>query len=232
MKNAVISLSGGLDSTCCLLHLLSQGYGKIKAYTFKYGQKHNLEIGRAQAIANKLGIDHKVIDISEVFNESQSSLLGVGDIPKAGYNEENMKSTVVENRNIIFSSIIYSKALSLANETGLDTDICLGIHSGDHAIYPDCTPESRAMAAELFRISNWNSERVAYIAPFEHNTKADVVKAGIEACKALGLDYTDILGLTHSCYDPGEGDRPCGKCGTCVERQDAFEICGVDDPAM
>lgn len=234
-KKCVISMSGGLDSTSLALHMLSQGY-EIRAYGFNYGQKHDIELNLVKKnieYLQSLGykITHQTIDLRDCFSESNSSLHKGGDkIPEGDYRDETMKSTVIENRNIIFSSIIYGKALAWANKTQEDVVITLGLHAGDHTIYPDCRPESQEMARELFRISNWGSERVDYITPFIHIDKGEVLRMGIEACEKLKVDWKVIYGNTISCYTPDSYGRSCGKCGTCVERLEAFEKLGLQDP--
>lgn len=236
-KKAVISMSGGLDSTCLALNLLSEGY-EVKAYGFLYGQKHSLELAKLEKNINflkdrNLPITLRLINLKDVFNESNSSLNGVGEIPKEDYGESNMKSTVVENRNVIFSSIIYSKALSWANKTQDNVKITLGIHGGDHELYPDCTEESYKAAEHLFKISNWSSERVNYDAPFVNCTKAEVLNIGIQSMRDLGMsddEINEVLVNTHSCYDPNENGESCGKCGTCKERLEAFRQNGWEDP--
>lgn len=238
MKKAVISLSGGLDSTCLLLKLLSEGY-EVRAYGFNYGQKHVVELEKVKKniqLLQDLGykVTHQVIDLRDAFSESASSLHEGGEkIPEGDYRDETMKSTVVENRNVIFSAIIYGKALGWANKTGDNVLISLGLHAGDHAIYPDCRPESQEMARELFRISNWGSEKVDYEAPFIHVDKAEVLRQGLEALDKMGIrnKAKRIFENTHSCYAPDEQGRACGKCGTCVERLEAFAKLGIEDPA-
>lgn len=235
-KKAVISMSGGLDSTCLAMTLLAEGY-EVRAYVFDYGQKHNIELKKLKKNikflqSQNLPINLQIIDLKDAFSDSNSSLRGNGDIPQAGYDEETMKSTVVENRNVIFSSIIYGKALSWANKTESNVKITLGIHGGDHALYPDCTEESQQAAEHLFKISNWGSDKVDYDAPFVNCTKAEVLNIGIQSMKDLGFNKSKInrvLKNTHSCYDPN-GDVSCGKCGTCKERIDAFEQNGWKDP--
>lgn len=235
MKKCVISLSGGMDSTSLALEMLSQGY-EIRAYSFNYGQKHAIELDLVKKnveYLQSLGfpITHQIIDLRDAFSDSASSLHQGGDkIPEGDYRDESMKSTVVENRNIIFSSIVYGKALGWANKTQDNVLITLGLHAGDHTIYPDCRPESQELAKELFKISNWGSERVDYVAPFIHIDKGDVLKHGIEACKKLGVDWKVIYANTISCYTPNEKGESCGKCGTCVERLEAFEKLGLEDP--
>lgn len=234
-KKCVISMSGGLDSTSLALYMLSQGY-EIRAYGFNYGQKHDVELNLVKkniAYLQSKGhpIEFQTIDLRDAFSDSSSSLHKGGDaIPEGDYQDETMKSTVVENRNIIFSSIIYGKALAWANKTQSNVVITLGLHAGDHTIYPDCRPESQEMARELFRISNWGSERVDYVAPFIKIDKGTVLKKGIESCVKLGIDWKVIYSNTISCYNPDEVGRSCGKCGTCVERIEAFEKLGLKDP--
>ena len=229
-------MSGGLDSTCLAMDLLAQGY-EVKAYAFDYGQKHMIELEKLQKNITifqnyNLPITLQIINLKDVFCESNSSLRGIGEIPQADYDEESMKSTVVENRNVIFSSIIYGKALSWANKTNENVTITLGIHGGDHALYPDCTEESQKAAEHLFKISNWGSEKVNYEAPFVNLTKAQVLNIGAAAIVKLDMEaaMNDILGNTHSCYDPDGLGRSCGKCGTCKERLDAFRQNNMDDP--
>lgn len=236
-NKAVISLSGGLDSTCLLLKLLSEGK-EVKAYSFKYGQKHTIELDKVQNNIKFLQskgfkLTHQIINLEDVFSDSNSSLHVSGeDIPHGDYKDENMKSTVVENRNVIFSSIIYSKALCWANKTNENVQITLGIHAGDHTIYPDCTPESHEAAKHLFKISNWGSEKVDYIAPFVNLSKDEVLAEGLLAINIMGLslDAPMILSNTHTCYDPDEHGRSCGKCGSCRERLEAFEKNNIEDP--
>lgn len=238
MKKAIISLSGGLDSTCLLMWLLANGY-EVKSYSFDYGQKHDIELKKVKKnikFLQKKGyhVSHQIINLKDVFSDSSSSLHRGGEnIPHGHYADENMKSTVVENRNIIFSSIIYGKALSWANKTQEDVVITQGLHSGDHSIYPDCRPESQAMARELYKISNWNSERVDFIAPFISIDKSEVLKEGLDAMKRMEFSKSDIkkvLKNTHTCYDPDDEGKSCGKCGSCIERLEAFEKNGLKDP--
>lgn len=402
---AVISLSGGLDSTCLLMHLLANGYDEIRAFSFNYGQKHDIELKKVQKNIKFLqekgfNVTHQIIDVRDCFSDSASSLHRGGEaIPEGHYADENMKSTVIENRNIIFSSIVYGKALGWANKTHDNVVITLGIHAGDHcftadtkiftpkgyktvgelkvgdavysfngdtlkiehtklqdiihkgtnntiyeivttsgtikltsehkvyvceltnfdvtwgyekelshklvkdlkvgdklitpyapgnkhsedglvrfgesvltsitginvitydepvdvydlsieknhnffagddgnilisnSIYPDCRPESQEMAKELFRCSNWGSERVDYIAPFVNIDKGAVLADGIASMKRIGLTQAETMGVlenTHTCYNPNDKGESCGKCGSCVERLEAFVTNGIEDP--
>ena len=164
-KFAIVSYSGGMDSTCLLLYLLSEGY-MIKAISFNYGQSHSLELKRAKKIVRYLqdmgmSIRHQVINLQDAFSDSQSCLVVGEHAPEGHYEDESMKATVVENRNVIFSAITFGKALGWAKynlisyKNRLPEDqarkmakvvISLGVHAGDHAIYPDCTEESVNMA--------------------------------------------------------------------------------------
>jgi 7-cyano-7-deazaguanine synthase len=236
MKKAVISLSGGLDSTMLLMVLLSEGY-EVRAYSFDYGQKHDIELEKVKKNIEYLqqyNVTHQVINLRDCFSDSASSLhKNGGEIPKGDYSIENQSSTVVENRNIIFSSIIYGKALGWAKKSNDNVVISLGIHAGDHSVYPDTTKESFEAAKHCFEISNWDSDKVKYIAPFVEHTKDIVLRVGIDAMKKMGMNEQDvntILENTHSCYEPNEEGFSCGKCGTCKERLEAFEKCGIKDP--
>lgn len=236
-KRAVVSLSGGLDSASLLVSLLADGYQHIHCYGFNYGQRHAIEIIRARKLIQILQergfpVDYQVINVEDVFSDSQSALSGEFEVPKEEYSLEVSKVTVVENRNVIFSAIIYGKALAISKKFDIDVDIALGVHSGDHAVYPDCKPESVNMARELFRISNWGSERIDYRAPFVNSTKGETLAAGINALRQLGFNDNDIQSYyrsTSSCYDPVE-TLACGLCATCRDRLSAFEFVGMKDP--
>lgn len=238
-KRAVISLSGGLDSTCLLLKLLADGYD-VRAYSFDYGQKHEVELKKVKKnikfLQSKgLPVVHQVINLRDVFSDSMSSLhQGGEDIPHGMYDQENMMSTVVENRNVIFSSIVYGKALAWANQLKENVVITQGLHAGDHSIYPDCRPESQEMARKLYKISNWGSERVDFIAPFINIHKGEVLREGLDAMKKLDFTKTEISSVlrnTHTCYDPNEKGESCGLCGSCTERIEAFAFNHMKDPA-
>lgn len=238
MKKAVLSISGGMDSTCLLVNLLTSGY-EVKCYSFDYGQRHSIELERLSKNIEYLqskgcAVTWRIIDIKTVFDESSSSLLpqSGNDVPEGHYEDESMKSTVVENRNGIFSSIIYGKALAWANESHDDVVICLGIHSGDHSIYPDCRPESREAFAKAFSISNWGSERVDYYTPYLEGNKTSILQDMQTNCKKEGLDFNTLLQNTNTCYNPDIEGKSCGKCGSCQERLEAFAEIGIKDPVQ
>lgn len=239
INKSVISMSGGLDSTMLAMTLLDAGK-EVHAYAFDYGQRHNVELEKLKANirflakVKNLPITLQVINLRDVFNESVSSLHGTDkDIPTGDYGEENMKSTVVENRNVIFATIIYGKALSWSKRAGDDIEITLGIHGGDHCLYKDTTPESRNAVAKACKVSNWGSERVSYNAPFVNIPKSEVLKRGLIAMKNLHFtanEIEEVLRNTHSCYNPDRYGRSCGKCGTCRERLESFKTLGWTDP--
>ena len=146
-KHCVISLSGGMDSSTLLLRALKEYDGNVTALSFNYGQKHVVELERAQSLidllnANGFNIKYRQIKLDGLVDLLDSALVeGGDDVPEGHYEEDNMKATVVPNRNKIFASLVQAVALSVANRTGEQTDIALGIHAGDHAIYPDCRQE-------------------------------------------------------------------------------------------
>lgn len=235
MKKAVLSLSGGMDSTCLLIHLLANDY-EVRCYSFDYGQKHIIELERVKQNIEYLksrgyDIPWSIINLKSAFSESSSALVSSRvDVPEGHYADENMKATVVENRNAIFSSIVYGKALAWANQVDSDVLISLGIHSGDHQIYPDCRPESRDALAKAFKISNWGSEKVDYYTPYLNGDKYSILEDTITNCMILMLDFDIILANTNTCYNPNERGESCGKCGSCTERLEAFEKLGLEDP--
>lgn len=225
MKKAILSLSGGLDSTCLLMYLLAHDY-EVKTYSFQYGQKHQVELEKVKRNieflqGKRFKLSHQIIDLRDCFSDSNSSLhVGGEPIPEGHYASENMKSTVIENRNVIFSAIIYGKALSWANKTESNVDVFLGLHSGDHCCYPDTSEESRIACEHAFKVSNWGSERVGYEAPFNHMDKGGVLAEGLRAMTILGFNDYEInlvLGNTHTCYNPDPEGRSCGRCGSCIE---------------
>lgn len=238
-NKAVLSCSGGLDSSCLLLTLLAQGK-EVRCYSFDYGQKHRIELEKIKKniefLQSKgLPVSHQVINMVDVFSGNTSSLVASTgkEIPHGDYREETMKSTVVPLRNVLFSAVVFSKAINWAVECGENVIISLGIHGGDHTIYPDCRPESREACEHAFRISDWNADKVAYEAPFVNIDKAEVLAEGLRAMKTLRWSDEDrdyFLRNTHTCYDPDPQGRSCGKCGSCVERLEAFEKNGLKDP--
>ena len=165
MKQAVLSLSGGMDSSTVLLHLLANKY-EVTAVSFNYGQKHNIELERAQQLIDYLkqngyNINYQEITLFGLVDLLNSNLVKGGEeVPEGHYEEDNMKDTVVPNRNKMFSSIIQAAALSIANAKDCDVKIAMGIHAGDHAIYPDCRQEFRDADYNAFLEGNWDADKV------------------------------------------------------------------------
>ena len=213
-KDCVIVLSGGMDSVT-LLH----DYKKriALAVTFNYGSNHAArEIACARQNCEDLGIEHIVIPLGFIHDYFRSSLLEGGDaIPEGHYKAENMKSTVVPFRNGIMLAI----ACGLAESRGLQY-VLIANHSGDHAIYPDCRATFIDSMSEAMSYGTYKNVKI--LAPYTDITKAHICKIGREC----GVDFTK----TYSCYKGGE--KHCGKCGTCVERKEAFALAGVPDPTI
>ena len=252
-KQAVLSLSGGMDSSTLLLRLLADGY-EVTALSFDYGQKHNVELERAQSLVNYLNsqctenncyggckITYQVIKLDGLSQLLNSSLVtGGADVPEGHYAEENMKATVVPNRNKIFASIIQAVALSIAEQNNAECTIAMGIHAGDHSIYPDCRQEFRDADFEAFKLGNWGSEKVTISTPFLEVDKFDILKHGLECCEELGLDFDEVYKRTNTSYKPiyiknswvpfdGEWYSDY-KSAASVERIEAFIKLGRPDP--
>lgn len=236
MKKAVVSLSGGMDSTCLTLHLLANGYNDIKAVSFDYGQRHKVELERAGNFVAYLqgkgiNITRNIVDLSSMAPLLNSTLISGGkDVPHGHYEDVTMRETVVPNRNVIFGSIVYAAALSEAMKDGSKVDIALGVHSGDNAVYPDCRPESIDLLREVFRISNWESHLVDYKSPFIDIKKREILVLGKEACDKLGLDFMECMRNTSTCYDPTPEGKASGKSSSDIERIEAFLSLGLVDP--
>ena len=213
-KQAVLSLSGGMDSSTLLLHLLANDY-QVTALSFDYGQKHRVELERATELVQYLQknnqlVRHQIIKIDGLSQLLNSALVEGGkDVPEGHYEQDNMKETVVPNRNKIFSSLIQAVALSLATKpTGDDCTlrdnvvIALGIHAGDHAIYPDCRQEFRDADMEAFKIGNWDSELVNFYTPYLEMNKYDILVDGESCCEDLDLDFNEVYKRTNTSYKP------------------------------
>jgi 7-cyano-7-deazaguanine synthase len=211
--DCVVILSGGLDSTVLLHHVVDEG-GTPLAVTFDYGQKHRKEIAMARLSAEDLNIPHIVLSVPLDTVFSSSSLLSGGvDIPEGDYTVETQKSTVVPNRNMI----LLSYAIGIAEDRSIPR-VYYGAHRNDRAVYPDCRPEFISALAAAAKAGTYNE--VELLAPFMTWTKAQIVLRGHE----LGVPF----GHTWSCYKGGE--TPCGRCGTCRERREAFRTAELNDP--
>lgn len=213
---ALVLLSGGMDSVTAL-HLAAREHEVVGTVSFDYGSKHNAkEIPMAAWKAEKLGVLHEVIALDFVNRLFASDLLeSGGDIPDGHYADENMKRTVVPFRNGIMLSIACGLAESCKAEA-----LVIAAHEGDHTIYPDCREPFMQGMADAMREGTY--ARIELLRPFIHRDKAGIAKLG----DSLGVDY----GKTWSCYKGG--DLHCGKCGTCVERIEAFVLAGLHDPTV
>jgi 7-cyano-7-deazaguanine synthase len=220
--STIVLLSGGLDSATVLALCRSEGK-ECHALSFRYGQRHGVEIESAKRIAAVLGAATHRICAIDVQCLSGSALTGQGDVPK-GRSEQDIghgiPSTYVPARNTLFAA----HALALAESIGAD-EIALGINALDYSGYPDCRPEWLAAMQELARLGTKvgvNGKPIRFIAPLVQMSKADIVHKGTE----LGVDY----GMTVSCYDPAFDGAACGACDSCVLRRRGFERAGVPDP--
>ena len=156
------------------------------------------------------------------------------DVPKGkdekSNKEENMKSTVVPNRNAIFSSFLYAYALSISKETNEKVDIALGVHAGDHDIYPDCRLEFYEELFNAFKIGNWNTKNINFHLPYLNYTKSDILKSALNACKELNLNFERIFKNTITSYEPDNNGISNGKTASDIERILAFHELGIQDP--
>jgi len=247
MSNVVVSLSGGMDSSTLLLRAIKEYNGNVTALSFDYGQKHRVELERAQSLIDYLNasgynIKYRQIQLNGLVDLLNSALVEGGDeVPEGHYEEDNMKATVVPNRNKIFASITQAVALSVANSTGEKTDIALGIHAGDHAIYPDCRQEFRDADDAAFRMGNWDADMVGYFTPYLEGDKFDILKDGEVLCAYLNIDFDEVYSRTNTSYKPiwipnqkltgMSGDWYSDyKSASSVERIEAFLKLGRPDP--
>ena len=248
-KHAVVSLSGGMDSSTLLLRALSE-YDSVTAISFDYGQKHRVELDRAQSLVEyingqcHLEEDAKIVDYPHFVNYRQIKLDGLvdllnsalvqggDDVPEGHYEQDNMKETVVPNRNKMFASIVQAVALSKANATKEQVDICLGIHAGDHAIYPDCRQEFRDADDNAFRVGNWDAERVGYFTPYLDTDKLGILQNGEYLCEILELDFNEVYSRTNTSYKPYPSGNSDYKSASSVERIEAFIALGRPDPVQ
>jgi 7-cyano-7-deazaguanine synthase len=219
MKHVVISLSGGMDSSTLLLRCLKE-YDSVTAISFDYGQKHRVELERAQSLVDYINgqvildeesktaeyphyIKYRQIQLNGLADLLDSALVtGGADVPEGHYAEDNMKATVVPNRNKIFASIIQAVALSIANKTGEQCNIAMGIHAGDHAIYPDCRQEFRDADDHAFRMGNWEADKVGYFTPYLEGDKFTILQDGEALCSELSLDFDEVYKRTNTSYKP------------------------------
>ena len=214
LMKALVLFSGGLDSTV-LATQMKRDAEETRLLSINYGQRHAKELNHSQRVAKHLDLPHEILNLSQL-----GAILGGSSLtdkslalPEGHYAEESMKSTVVPNRNMILLALAGGHALSL----GFDT-IAYAAHAGDHTIYPDCRPAFADAMDRAFGLADWNT--LSLHRPFVDMTKSDLV--------SLGTELDAPLHLTWSCYAGNE--IHCGKCGTCVERKEAFALANVPDP--
>jgi len=236
-KHAVVSLSGGMDSSTLLLKCLDK-FETVTALSFDYGQKHKVELKRARALVDYLkrnghDVTYEVIKLDGLVKLLDSALVEGGDeVPEGHYAAENMKATVVPNRNKIFASISQAVALSVANRTKEPTSIALGIHAGDHDIYPDCRQEFRDADDKAFREGNWEADRVGYYTPYLEGDKFTILQDGEILCDKLGIDFDEVYARTNTSYKPTPEGWSDYKSASSVERVEAFIKLGRPDPVQ
>lgn len=215
--SCVVLLSGGMDSTT-LVALAKEKFNNVAALSVDYKQKHSRELESAKRVAAHFGLRHKIIDLSffkDLVGYASALTSDATPVPHGHYADENMKITVVPGRNLVLLSLAASWAISLGY-----THVAYAAHAGDHAIYPDCRPLFVAAVRKVFETFHyWPIE---IWAPFLDITKKDILEIGFK----LGVPYE----LTWTCYEGGA--EPCGKCGSCVERIEAFSLIGRRDPLI
>jgi 7-cyano-7-deazaguanine synthase len=257
-KHVVVSLSGGMDSSTLLLRCLKE-YDTVTAISFDYGQKHRVELERAQSLVDYINsnfyeTNHRGEDFGKYVpvNYRQIKLDGLSELLVSGlinndsmelktghYAHENALTTVVPNRNSIFAAIVYAVALSIVKKTGENCKIALGTHMGDFdnktnsGIYPDCSEEFRIALEHAFKIGNWDSDKVDYYAPYNITDKTGVLEDGINSCKYFNLDYKEIYSKTNTSYNPiqtSTGWLSDYKSGSSIERIESFIKLKLEDP--
>lgn len=215
-KKTIAIVSGGLDSTVLAHHLKSSG-AEVKSLSFNYGQRHKKELEYAKISMSTLGIEHRIIDLSSITqllggsSQTDSSI----EVPEGHYAADNMKITVVSQRNLIMLSLASAWAVSLKYDS-----VAFAAHAGDHQIYPDCRDEFVEALDKTVKLGDWH--QVSIERPFVFMTKAEIVALGDK----LDTDFSS----TWSCYKGGS--LHCGRCGTCQERAWAFDTAGVKDPTL
>jgi len=212
----VLILSGGLDSTTLLYELREQGH-EVRALGINYGQRHRKELDKADDICSGLGVEYRIADLRalQTFMSGSSQTVAAIPVPEGHYAEETMKLTIVPNRNMLMLAVAGAWAISTKSDS-----VAYAAHAGDHTIYPDCREEFVQALDQALQLADWHSVKI--LRPFIKLTKADIVKLGF----GLRVPFEN----TWSCYKGQE--IHCGRCGTCVERIEAFMLAGVPDPTV
>lgn len=213
--NALVICSGGLDSVS-LAHKVATEQKLIGLLSFDYGQRHKKELGFAAMCAKRLGVPHQIVDIRDVGrNLSGSALTDNVDVPDGHYAEDSMRITVVPNRNAIMLAIAFGVAAAQQADA-----VATAVHGGDHFIYPDCRPAFIDAFQTMQNHALAGYADIRLYAPYVNMSKADIVSEGAK--------YATPFEATWSCYKGGA--HHCGRCGTCVERREAFDLAGIADP--
>jgi 7-cyano-7-deazaguanine synthase len=213
----IVICSGGLDSVS-LAHKVAAEHELVGLISFHYGQRHRKEVEFAARCAQRLGVPHDLIDMSHIGQHlSGSALTDDVDVPDGHYAEENMKVTVVPNRNAIMLAIAFGVAAAKQADA-----VATAVHGGDHFIYPDCRPEFTEAFEAMQAKALDGYASVKLYTPFVREPKSAIV--------AEGARHDTPFADTWSCYKGGE--THCGRCGTCVERREAFHLAGVEDPTV
>ncbi|MDG4830004.1 7-cyano-7-deazaguanine synthase QueC [Solwaraspora sp. WMMD1047] len=219
-RHAVVIVSGGLDSTV-VTYWLHQLGTRLSLLSVDYGQRHRIELEHARRTAAAVGAAHDLVDLSGIGAVLTGSALtdDAVEMPDGHYTDASMRSTVVPNRNATMLDIAVAVAVARRADA-----VVFGAHAGDHPIYPDCRPEFVTSYERTARTANegFLVDGFRVLAPFAAMSKADIVTLGA----TLGVPFAE----TWSCYRGGE--RHCGRCGTCVERREAFDLAGVPDPTL
>lgn len=207
---AIVSLSGGLDSTATALKAVQKhGAANVRAFGMDYGQRHVRELESAVAVADHLGIEFSTIDLNGLLTRGESLVEG-GAVPEGHYAKDTMSATVVLGRNLMFVSALLGQAAP-------EDELWVGVHGGDHFIYPDCRPSFFEPLATAIRAAY----SVDVMAPWIRSDKTEIARF-------LGGEDQFLTSMTWSCYQGG--DLHCGRCGTCVERAEAFALAETNDP--
>jgi 7-cyano-7-deazaguanine synthase len=214
-RRVVALMSGGLDSCVLVGQLLSEGR-EVEAISFDYGQRHRVELDHARLVSEAYGIKQFELNARLLGGLAVGSALtdDTAAVPHGHYEAESMKATVVPNRNMALLSLAAVRAISTS------ANVAIAAHAGDHVIYPDCRDDFMTLFQATVRVGNWDAHEFAVLRPFVNMSKSDIVR--------LGARINAPMHLTWSCYEGGA--KHCGACGTCVERREAFELAGVNDP--
>lgn len=236
-KNSVacLALSGGMDSTSLLIHLLAKAY-HVTAVSFMYGQKHLIEIECAKQIIDylqqkSLPVTHHIIELKGLENVLFSSLIQHDlAIPKGHYCEDTMRSTVVPNRNKMFISILQSIALSIATKDQQNTLVAMGVQAGDHTTYPDCRQEFIDADYQAYLSGNWDASLVSNYLPYINMDKHGILLDGLTSCSTLNLDFDEVYKRTITSYAPNNNGVSDYESGSSIARIEAFMKLQRQDP--